>query len=614
MLKHKKQNSKNTSDDLYIHYGFWNNAKYMISMMHRYKKGLLIMMLVCALIQAFNTYLWSFIGKLCIDMIQTNAAEQMEAIMSYTKILLIIFAVYLVFRIARNICGNRLFYNYLYVRMKMSQLKIEKSLKMNYQLLEQPKIRDLMGRADRATIGTNGLGGMMQNLYNIMNGVLSFLCAGVIISTLRPLIILFVVFITSVQFYFFGKTLNRDKEVTWDEMAPVSRRIAYMFRIGTDFSYAKDIRVFHMKEWLRKRQAEYLKERHSKIAASKDIWLNYDLIEKCMGVLRNTILYGYLIYRVVYTGLSIGNFTLYITCSFTLSNMLLNFFKQLGGFARASSETDDFRSFLDIKEEEKSTLELPAYDNYEFCFENVSFAYPNQIEYTIKKLNLKIKSGERLAIVGINGAGKTTLIKLLLRLYDVTEGRILLNGVDIRSYDRNSYYQLFAPVFQNVEIYAFPIAENVSMKRPDQTDKEKAESMLKLAGMEEKVKTLKNGLDTELLKVFHSDGVDLSGGEKQKLALARALYKEAPVIVLDEPTAALDALAEYQLYSDFDKLVGKKTAVYISHRLSSTKFCDRIAMFHDGQLIEYGSHEELLSVDGEYAKMFQIQAQYYNEQ
>ena len=258
-----------------------------------------------------------------------------------------------------------------------------------------------------------------------------------------------------------------------------------------------------------------------------------------------------------------------------------------------------------------SGKELPVLDSYEFEFRNVSFRYPNAEKYALENLSITVKAGERLAVVGLNGAGKSTFIKLLLRLYEPDEGEILLNGVNIKEYSKRSYYRAFAPVFQEVRLFAFPLAENVSMQSPDHTDTALAEKCLIDAGMGDKLKELPDGVSTEILKIIYDDGVDLSGGEKQKLALARALYKDAPVVVLDEPTAALDALAESKLYNDFDKLIGGKTSVYISHRLSSTQFCNNIAMFKDGRLEEYGTHEELMSRDGAYAEMFRIQAQYY---
>ena len=275
---------------------------------------------------------------------------------------------------------------------------------------------------------------------------------------------------------------------------------------------------------------------------------------------------------------------------------------------------DDWRSFLEIDDgTEEGTIELPKTNTYEFKFENVSFRYPKAEKYALKNLNITLTAGKRLAVVGLNGAGKSTFIKLLLRLYEPTEGRILLNGVDIRSYSRADYYSIFSAVFQDVNIFAYPLSENVSMDTPENTDRKKAEQSLRDAGLGEKLDSLSKGVDTELLKVIYDDGIDLSGGEKQKLALARALYKDAPVVVLDEPTAALDALAEAALYENFDKLIGGKTAVYISHRLSSTGFCDAVAMFKDGEMIEYGTHESLLKEGGAYAEMFHVQAQYYVE-
>ena len=268
---------------------------------------------------------------------------------------------------------------------------------------------------------------------------------------------------------------------------------------------------------------------------------------------------------------------------------------------------------MDIPNGNLSGKPVPKAKGYTFEFENVSFKYKGQESYALKNVNLTLEAGEKLAVVGLNGAGKSTFIKLLLRLYDVTEGRILMNGTDIREFNREDYYKLFSPAFQDVMVFASPMSENVSMKEPAATDKSAAEKVLRDAGLGEKVDSLEKGVDTELLKVFYDDGVDLSGGEKQKLALARALYKNADVVVLDEPTAALDALAENRLYQSFDGLIGNRSAVYISHRLSSTRFCNRVAMFKDGEMVETGTHDELMALDGAYAEMFRVQAQYYVE-
>ncbi len=240
----------------------------------------------------------------------------------------------------------------------------------------------------------------------------------------------------------------------------------------------------------------------------------------------------------------------------------------------------------------------------------MSFSYPNTGVKVLDNVSITLHSGEKLSVVGLNGAGKTTFIKLLCRLYDTDSGEILLDGVNIKSYDYDDYMKLFAVVFQDFRLLAFSVDENVLLGKEEPP--EVVDSLLEKVGLDEKVKSLPNGRDTMMFKMFDKEGVELSGGEQQKLAIARALYKDAPVVILDEPTAALDPVAEYEIYKQFDELVGGKTAVYISHRLSSCKFCDHIAVFYEGTIKEFGTHDELLRrQDGLYAEMFKAQAQYY---
>ena len=248
--------------------------------------------------------------------------------------------------------------------------------------------------------------------------------------------------------------------------------------------------------------------------------------------------------------------------------------------------------------------------DYEIEFCNVSFRYPGATEYSLRNLSLKFRLGKRLAIVGKNGSGKTTFIKLLCRLYDPTEGEIRLNGVDIRAYAYEEYLKLFSVVFQDFKLFAFSLGQNVATAM--EYDKEKAVQCLSKAGLSERLESMKKGLDTALYKDFESEGVEISGGEAQKVALARALYKDAPIVVLDEPTAALDPIAEAEVYTKFNELMGDKTAVYISHRLSSCKFCDEIAVFDEGAVVQRGSHEELVREEnGLYHELWTAQAQYY---
>ena len=296
-----------------------------------------------------------------------------------------------------------------------------------------------------------------------------------------------------------------------------------------------------------------------------------------------------------------------------------------GSFRNILSELSDMKNnayflklvfkFLDIPNrmyQGSLTVEKRRDRDYEIEFKNVSFKYPGADTYALKNVSLKFKVGQRLAVVGRNGSGKTTFIKLLCRLYDPTEGEILLNGIDIRKYDYKDYMGVFSVVFQDFRLFSLPVGENVAGKVD--YHRALAESCIRDSGLGDRLDSLEQGLDTFLGKDYETGGIDLSGGEKQKLALARALYKNAPFIILDEPTAALDPVAEAEVYQSFDKIVGDKTAIYISHRLSSCRFCDVVAVFDGGALVQMGSHDDLVADEnGQYYKLWHAQAQYYTE-
>ena len=355
------------------------------------------------------------------------------------------------------------------------------------------------------------------------------------------------------------------------------------------------------------------KKHHSK-------WIMCEAKMSMLRLIQNVLLYSVLIYMIMFRGMSISNFVLYIGLVAAFSTAMTDLFCNLVWMNMNRMQLDDFRTFMDWTEEipnyqkGEGTINNIKLEKYEFKFENVSFKYPGHDKFILKNLNLTIEAGSKLAIVGINGAGKTTLTKLLMRLYEPTEGRILLNGVDIKQFDRESYFNIFAPVFQNIEIFAFPVWQNISMKSDNETDRDKVMETLKRSDLDEKINRYENKIDTKLLRIIDPDGVDLSGGERQRLAMARALDSDRDVLVLDEPTAALDALAEDKMYQEFNEMVKGKTAIFISHRLSSTRFCDKIVMFEDGKIIEEGTHDELMKTGGKYSDMFKIQAQYYKSE
>lgn len=604
--------TKPESNAIHREYGILSNCGYALGVVRRYSPKVLPMMAVGVVTGALMCFLWSYIGKYVIDLVQKQAEAGDCA--PLLPLLCIAAAIEITVAGLNTICNNKIWFGLIFARMSVITEKNAKALGMDYQSLEDPDMLDAYQKATNACAGNDvGIEGLMHGMYKIVQQALVMAVTFTAVVVLDWRLILVIAAMSFAQFLFFRHTVKRDKKEVWDVLAPTWRKINYMERVTQDFDYAKDIRLFDMKEALAGKQHGILDEKRERFFHSRNLWLGNSFFSHAMSIVSNAAIYGVLIFCVVGQNMSIGDFTLYLGLSGTFSATLTEFLNSLGGFRKTSMETDDFRSFLDTAEKDEIGLPLPE-GRLTFEFRHVSYRYKGAEDYALKDLNLTLEAGRRLAIVGMNGAGKTTLIKLLLRLYDPTEGEILLNGTDIRKFRRSDYYRLFSPVFQDVKLFAFPMSENVSMLPPESTDRSLAQNCLERSGLGEKLKSLPDGVDTQLLKVLYDDGVDLSGGEKQKLALARALYKNAPVVVLDEPTAALDPLAEYELYRSFDGMIQDKSAVYISHRLSSTRFCDKVAMFIGGELVEYGTHEELLAKGGEYAKMFEIQAQYYKEE
>ncbi len=606
---------ESTDNPLHRRFGTWKNTVYIVKKMKQYCPAVIPIALMGIVCGSVLSYYWGFIGKYVIDLVQVQApmAEKTERLL---WLLVIVGGAAAALTFGNVFSNNRTWYRFIYVRMQMILERVDKALGLNYQMLESPEVLDVHERATQATGGNmNGVEGMMNLMVTLGGQLFTVVVTFGSVLVLSPWLVAALTGLCILQFFYYRKIIRTDKKEVWDKLAPVWRQVHYMTRITQDFDFAKDIRLFDLSGFLLKKQREIYDRREERIDYSKELWFRHSLVVGLLFLVGKGLIYGALFYAVLKKGLSIGSFTLYLALATAFSQSLLQFLHRYGDYERASLEVDDFRTFMELDcREKEDTIPIPASREWTIEFHDVSYRYHKQEKNALDHLNLTLHPGEKLAVVGLNGAGKTTMIKLLLRLYDPTEGYITLNGVDIRRFSREEYYRLFSPVFQNVEVLAFPIAENISMKTTQETDADRAEKAAEQAGLGDKISSLSKGIWTELLKIIAEDGVDLSGGEKQKLALARALYKAAPVVVLDEPTAALDALAEQQLYERFDQMIGEKSAVYISHRLASTRFCDKVAMFMDGRMIEYGTHDRLMEQGGEYAGMFEMQAQYYQEE
>lgn len=342
------------------------------------------------------------------------------------------------------------------------------------------------------------------------------------------------------------------------------------------------------------------------------------MVDIALSFLRNGIAYAYLITLTLKEGLPASEFLLYFTAMNGFTAWVRGI---LSGFATLHKQSLDIsivREFLEIPEpfrfEEGEPLKPDLNKSYEIRLSNVSFRYPEANGYALHHINLTIHPGEKLAIVGLNGAGKTTLVKLICGLYDPTEGEVLLNGVNIKKYNRRDYYLHFTAVFQQFSLLEATLAENVAQTDEKNIDYDKVHECIEKAGLKDKVKSLPNGLYTYIGRKVFENGVELSGGETQRLMLARALYKNAPIIILDEPTAALDPIAENEIYQRYNEMTAGRTSVYISHRLASTRFCDRIIHLESGVIVEEGTHDSLMASGEKYAGLYSVQSHYYRKE
>ncbi|HAT4348486.1 TPA: ABC transporter ATP-binding protein [Clostridium perfringens] len=491
----------------------------------------------------------------------------------------------------------------------------DKIMKMDFKNTEDPEVLNKIKSVMNAVMSNNtGVEGVYHTLLGLFGRLTAFVGYISIVLFLSPWILLFLIINVLIS-YALTMRVKKYEYSQKEKAADKDRRTFYVFDTMYDFAYGKDIRIYDLKNIL---IDKFKKFRGERIDISRDVQekqLKVKIVDVILLVIRECVVYGYLIYNVLFTGMGIGDFTMYFSTINGFGDWMKGILDDLAYIKAQNMYLDDMREFLEIKSEDKAkTRDIPIDSSYEIEFKNVSFKYPKTDKYIYKNLSLKIKKGQRLAIVGINGAGKTTFVKLLCRLYEPTSGEILINGVNIKDFSKEEYYKILSVVFQDIKTFAFTVAENVSLENLEDVDREKVLQCIEKAGVGDKINSLQKGIDTSLLKILDGEGVELSGGENQKLALARALYKNGKIVILDEPTSALDAVAEYNIYKGFDELIGDKTAIYISHRLASTKFCDVIAFFENGEIVEYGTHEELLKKNGKYSDMFNIQAQYYKEE
>jgi ABC-type multidrug transport system fused ATPase/permease subunit len=499
----------------------------------------------------------------------------------------------------------------------LTKLWIEKAIDMDYSGFSSPAGKIKAEKAHHSLDGGTrwGIGSYFPRFVAILENIFSFLSYSVIIAILNPLIIIFLI-MTYAFSAAFALYVEKWKQGTKDERAVIDHRLNYIAHRTRNLSIGKDIRIYTMAGWLREMAAKAKEDKRTwerKIAEKEFLQM---LLGGFIVFLRDGAAYAYLIYRLLNTNMSIGDFSLYFAAISGFGVWLSNMIEGFRNLTEANNFVSDFREFMDFSDRMNKGKGMPLPDlskPVSIELQDLSFAYEGCDKVIFDTINLKIEAGEKLAIVGTNGAGKTTLVKLICGLLPPLTGRILVDGTDISKFNRDEYYTLFSAVFQDSNVLPVSIADNIALNIGGVKDDARIRNCIELAGLTEKIDSLPDGLATNLVKHISENGTELSGGELQRLLLARALYKNAPVIILDEPTAALDPIAENEIYLKYDGLTQGRTSIYISHRLSSTRFCDRIIFIDGGKIVECGTHDALMASGGKYADMFEIQSRYYRE-
>lgn len=541
--------------------------------------------------------------------------ESSRTISQITLTIVILFAVsFIIERLARY-C-RLMMVSRFYVISKRFELEInEKEMTTDFANTDNPNVQNKLDRANGNIWATDFI---FSSIARFTVSILGIFTYSAIIITLSP-IVLAVIAISSVVNYLMGKNQIKYIDKHRDVNSERERKKWHILSYAREFEYAKEVKLYGMTAWINDMLSKFNFEslKWEKKLTFRSFVIH--IINALFTLVRDGVAYAILIYMLLDNQITLGDFAFFFGAIAGFSRWLNGIADSFNSIIQESLAVGYCREYLDIEDvyNHGEGCALPRKEELplEIEFKDVSYKYHGADNYTLKNINLKISKGEKLAIVGENGAGKTTLIKLLCGYYYPTEGEIYVNGKSLPEYNLEEYYTMFSAVFQDIGLLPITIEEFVASHNADsnEIDSNRVNEVIKQAELDGKVASLSNDVKTLLMKSVFDDAIDLSGGEKQKLMLARALYKNASCIILDEPTAALDPIAESNLYEKYNELTQDKTSVYISHRLASTRFCDRIVYIENGVISEQGTHDELLKSDGKYAYMFDLQSHYYKE-
>lgn len=593
-------------------YSVYQNLKYVFNKQWKYNKisvMVQILRIVSGVMMAFSS-VW--VTKTVLDSLEKNI--RIECFMFKFLPTILVFALFTCLNYISNISMKR-FADCMRYDCYVKEIN-DIAIRQDYSTYISPDGKNIRQKAEIAVgdSGQSGMNSFLTNVTEFAKNVFGLISYSTILALLNPWIIVLLLVsyaLDSLISRRIQKWIHRNK----DKQAMQKRRVNYVAYRTRTLSAAKDIRMYNMSHWLDYHGKTVLDDADEMYHEIENKRFKRSFVEQILIFLRNGLSYAYLIYLVINCNMTIGDFAAYLALIAGFSEWLSGIVEVVSALMESNNYVIDFRVYVDSVESSNTEKKL---DISSFCypytitFENVCYSYPESDKLILDNISFEIKSGQKYALVGNNGAGKTTLIKVMSGLLSPTSGRVLLNGMDVRNIKKEEYYKLFSAIFQEIGLLPASIAKNIALCTEENVNEPLVWQCLRTAGLEQRVKSLPSGINANLLKNIADDAVDLSKGELQKLLLARAIYKKSEILILDEPTAALDSIAESEIYQKYNEIVGNRMSIFISHRLASTKFCDSIIFLKGNKIVEFGSHEELMKMNGEYARIFDIQSHYYS--